>query len=237
MSTTERANSGLHSHILDKIGALEIPSNSKILDLGCGSGIMLRRLRQLGYSDLHGFDIAPPKNVDKKIGFLAGDLDCFVTPFADNTVDLVTAVEVIEHVENVGTLLTEIFRILKPTGVFLVTTPNVVSVEARFRFLILGQLKQFDVIGDPTHVYPVFPYPFAKVLRRHCLLVSESWGFPLDGSSPTSRYILRLAVKLLHVVGIRGEPSGDNLCMVIRPVPGALEISRHLKREMLTEHY
>lgn len=152
MKLVERANSGLHSHIAEKISSLKIAKNASVLDLGCGTGAFLARLGELGYTSLNGMDIAlPEKNLDG-INFKEFDLDARDMPYSDASLDLIVSVEVFEHIENMGFLVKEIARILTPRGFLIITTPNVNSIEARLRYLFLGKLKQFDEIGDPTHI-------------------------------------------------------------------------------------
>ncbi|WP_442975363.1 hypothetical protein, partial [Salmonella enterica] len=62
MSQQERANLGLHDHVIGKIQRMEPALDTSILDLGCGTGSLLRRLRGLGYGQLAGVDIAAPED-------------------------------------------------------------------------------------------------------------------------------------------------------------------------------
>ena len=237
MSTNERANAGLHPHILHRIAALVPDKSLRILDVGCGTGIMLGRLASLGYSNLHGLDIAPPDQSMAGVSFTACDLDDCKTPFEASSQDLIVSVEVFEHIENLGSLLAELARLLTNDGRLLVTTPNVHSIEARLRFLMLGRLKQFDEIGDPTHITPVFLHPFKRLLRRHDLELVEVWGYPLDGRSPTSRRALRWASGLLKWVGLHASIPGDQLCMLIRRAQSGSEVPPADKKDAVTAHY
>ncbi len=237
MKLEERANAGLHPHIVAQIEDIHAAKNCKIVDVGCGSGAMLDRLAERGYTNLWGLDIAPPPTGRPGITFVECDLDACVTPLEDESVDLAVSVEVFEHVENIGSLLAELSRILSPGGKILATTPNVHSVEARLRYLLLGRLKQFDAIGDPTHILPIFHVPFERTLRRHGFEIERSWGFPLDGSSPTSRGGLRLAAGALRAVGVKGSPDGDQLCLVIRKSADRRGGDASTKRASLTSHY
>lgn len=237
MNLEERANTGLHPHILKKIESLQAARTTRILDVGCGSGAMLDRLAERGYTQLCGLDIAPPIDARPGITFIECDLDACTTPLADGSVDLAVSVEVFEHIENIGALLAELSRVLVPGGMILATTPNVHSLEARLRYLLLGSLKQFDRLGDPTHILPIFLYPFERILSRHGFEIADSWGFPLDGSSPTSRRGLRMAAAALRLLGVRGSPAGDQLCFVIRKRREPASAQAASKRESLTSHY
>ena len=228
----QRANPGLHDQVIGAIGTMRLPTTACIVDIGCGSGAMLMSLAQAGFRKLYGVDIKPPAS-SPHITYLQGDLDdCHITLESDS-VDVVLAVEVFEHVENMGSLLSEISRVLKPEGYLLVTTPNVMSIEARLRLLLLGHLKQFDHLGDPTHIYPIFLVPFSKVLFRHGLQIVHQERFPLDGSSPSSRLPLRWLASLLRLFGLKGLPDGDNLYLQIVKLPtNAIN-----KQSLVTKHY
>lgn len=238
MAAMERANTGLHPYIIDKIVALQGDRGARIIDVGCGSGAMLAKLAALGYIALHGIDIVRPLGACAGIEFSECDLDKLETGFDAESVDLVVSVEVFEHVENLGSLLRELSRVLRPDGRMLITTPNVHSVEARLRYLLLGQLKQFDRIGDPTHITPLFIHPFTVLLRRHGLEICECWGWPIDGTSPTSRIGLRAAGRVLRALGLRASPSGDQLCLLIRKVTGVTKAHATRDKQLaVTAHY
>ena len=237
MPKLERANAGLHPHVIQKVLSRVPNRHARIVDLGCGSGAMLARLLAHGYQDLHGIDIALPADPAPGISFTEADLDAPMLPFQAGSLDLVLCVEFIEHVENPGALLREVARVLHPDGRLLLTTPNLHSVEARLRWLLLGQLKQFDSIGNPTHIAPVFSHPFVLLLQRHGLQVEQRWGFPEDGSSPTSRPTLRMAARLLRGLGLQGEPAGDQLCLWVRRSPQANASAPTDKRQAITAHY
>lgn len=237
MSLEERANAGLHPHILAQIESLQAARTSRIVDVGCGSGAMLDRLAAQGYTSLYGLDIEPPRRGRPGITFIECDLDACFTPIEDESIDLAVSVEVFEHIENIGSLLAELSRILSPGGKILATTPNVHSLEARLRYLLLGKLKQFDAIGDPTHILPIFLFSFERILQRHGFEIVRSWGFPLDGSSPTSRKGLRMAAALLRACGIKATPAGDHLCMVIQKRLEPAPADAASKQASLTSHY
>jgi SAM-dependent methyltransferase len=55
--------------------------------------------------------------------------------------DGVNLTEVIEHIENQAQLIREIARVLKPDGVVAISTPNVLNVHSRLRFLFTGFLR------------------------------------------------------------------------------------------------
>jgi SAM-dependent methyltransferase len=228
----------LHPHIAVKVRRLAPEPATRILDLGCGSGALLERLAGMGYRDLTGVDIRPPAS-GASITYRQADLDCFRLDCADGAFDLVLGVEVIEHIENPGLFLAELARLLRPGGMGLFTTPNLHSAQAKLLFGLTDRLKQFDSKGDPTHIMPIVLFPYTRLLNRHGFVVLESWGFPEDGSSPTSRPLMRLAARLLQPIVRTPIAHGDTLCLLIQrqdtPLPS--DPSSASKVALLTSHY
>jgi 2-polyprenyl-3-methyl-5-hydroxy-6-metoxy-1,4-benzoquinol methylase len=235
---SERTSGKVHEFVAERLIKLAPERDAKILDVGCGTGALLVRLHTFGFKNLYGVDIAPPLNLKGGINFFECDLDNFNVPLEAGTVDLALAVEVIEHIENIGQLLQELSRLLRPNGSIMLTTPNVHSVEARVRYLLTGNLKQFDVLGDPTHVTPIFQFPFERILRRHGFFVIEAWGFPIDGSNLTYGSSARFLANMARLFGAKDAPRGDILCMLIGQDKD-IGIARNAeqKRQALTAHY
>jgi SAM-dependent methyltransferase len=128
--------------ILDSVCAAwsaEAAKGKKILDLSCGGSDTSRMLAQLGYQVI-ATDYGTPPPVNGVTRVAGVDLNCFL-PFQPASFDAVDLVEVIEHIENQPQLLREIARVLKPDGVVLVSTPNVLNVMSRVRFLFTGFLR------------------------------------------------------------------------------------------------
>jgi SAM-dependent methyltransferase len=108
------------------IGALNRPAN--ILDAGCGSGYGAAELSGTGAS-VTGTDIsavaidhARLRYGTPTVRFLQSA--CEALPFPAAAFDVVVAFEVIEHLDRWRELLSEANRVLKSSGVFLVSTPN-----------------------------------------------------------------------------------------------------------------
>ena len=229
----------LHPHVAAKVGALAPELDTRILDLGCGSGALLERLAGMGYRQLTGVDIRPPDST-AAIRYEQADLDQFRFDAPDGSFDLALAVEVIEHIENPGLFLAEVARLLRPGGLALFTTPNLHSAQAKLLFALGDRLKQFDAKGEPTHITPIVLFPFTRLLNRHGLTVLKIWGFPLDGSSPTSRPGMRWAARLMRPLIRTQIGHGDNLCLLMqRSVASAQHTiqGNFTKTDLLTSHY
>jgi 2-polyprenyl-3-methyl-5-hydroxy-6-metoxy-1,4-benzoquinol methylase len=101
--------------------------NSSILDLGCGTGIMMNYLNKSGYKNVEGVDISEEQiNVAKSLGLNASVCDAF--SFLDNCqkYDIIFMLDFIEHFtkEEIITLMRKINKCINPGGVLILRTPN-----------------------------------------------------------------------------------------------------------------
>jgi len=99
----------------------------KLIDLACGEGFGLNIINESNSElditgiDLDEFAIVNAKNKYPNLKFLVGD--ALKLDIKSNSIDVVLAFEIIEHVPPLD-LLNEIFRILKPGGLLLLSTPQ-----------------------------------------------------------------------------------------------------------------
>jgi len=102
----------------------------KILDFGCGSGVMLPYLASLSsHVTAMDLDLLPLQLVQKKIPLAANieAVDASQTQVKDlpqNTYDLIIALDVLEHVHDLPGTLTDLLALLKPEGQLIVSVPT-----------------------------------------------------------------------------------------------------------------
>jgi SAM-dependent methyltransferase len=140
-----------------------------------------------------------------------GDLnEEFATRFGENRFDVVTCIEVIEHVENPRHLLRNARRLLSPGGILLMTTPNIESTAGRLRFLWTGELRHFGrdpAFNEPTHITPIHTLMLERALEDVGLRVVEHcYDRPLASGS---RWLPALLARLVDPV-LRGPRGGNN---------------------------
>lgn len=107
----------------DEIARLGVGPDAKVLDAGCGSGRLLDEL--VAYGDVSGLDIEPENvaaarergHVDVHEGVVE-DL-----PWPDETFDLVTCLDVVEHTQDDRVTLRELRRVTHAGGHALITVP------------------------------------------------------------------------------------------------------------------
>ena len=110
----------LHFYMRDIVA---LPREARILDLGCGTGANLEILAQ--YGQAMGADFSETALAFCKKRALPRLMlgDGMQLPIASNSLDLVTAMDSLEHIPRDNAALSEIFRILKPGGTLLATVP------------------------------------------------------------------------------------------------------------------
>lgn len=212
----ERTVPGLHDHVLKVIDGLAL-SGGRAIDLGAGSGALATRLGQ------RGFEVMTCDVTDSRfraaLPFRLVDLDDkdFAKVLGLGRFDLVTATEVIEHVEAPISFLRNISNLLVQGGVALVTSPNVDSLPARMKFLMRGTLRMLDEYGDPTHISPIFMDLLVRqYLPRTGLVLVQHGTFPIDGFIAGRAAYRRLLRPLSSCLSRRPGLAGDNNVLVLR---------------------
>jgi ubiquinone biosynthesis O-methyltransferase len=153
-----------------------------VLDLGCGGGFMAEALAQRGAAVI-GIDPAEKAiaiarshgaSQNRSIKYLVGVGETL--PLADGSMDYVVCVDVLEHVADLGEVINEVHRVLRPGGVFLFDTINrtwlaslvvVFFGERVFRILPVGT-------HDPAKFIP--PAELAMLLKTCGFSVSDFTG-------------------------------------------------------------
>lgn len=117
-------------------------AGSTLLDLGSADGAFVAVARAAGV-DAKGLDITDGL-----------DFEIHALPIESSSVDVVTAVSLIEHLSTSANMLREIHRVLKPGGSFICVTPN-------------WKYSASSFYDDPTHVRPFTPTSLAKLLKSY----------------------------------------------------------------------
>lgn len=101
----------------------------RLLDVGCGDGSYTLRMMS-GFREVEAIDIEPERldsfraHLDDPSHVTVRQMGADQLHYPDHTFDMVTAIEVMEHVQELDAALAEIRRVLTPSGWFLMTSPN-----------------------------------------------------------------------------------------------------------------
>jgi ubiquinone/menaquinone biosynthesis C-methylase UbiE len=96
-------------------------SGAVCLDIGCSGGVMAEFLR--GYGKIFGFDISADGLAYGSGGFPVVQADALAIPFKDASFDIITALDVAEHVEDDSRLFSEACRVAKKGCLVFVNVP------------------------------------------------------------------------------------------------------------------
>jgi len=147
----------------------------KILDVGCGTGRLVKFLKENGFEAL-GCDIS-----DEAIK-LSGQIkaSACALPFRKKSFEAVTAVSLIEHLKpnEAEKFLSEAERVLKPKGYLFLVTPNFWSLAR-----VLKRKKWFGYT-DPTHLQFYSPFSLKRLLKK-CHFSNFRFRFKVDQKTPS----------------------------------------------------
>jgi SAM-dependent methyltransferase len=133
----------------------------------------------------------------------------FGAQIGERSFALVTAIEVIEHMESPIGFLRNVDRLLKPEGVAIMTTPNVENTPARFKFLFTGHIRMMYINSEPTHLSPIFSDLLVRQYLPPAGLRLAEWGhYPANGyvlTRPRYACLLRLASRFLRGDSLLGD--------------------------------
>lgn len=154
----------------------------KILDCGCGEGILVEEFKSKGY-DIEGID----KNYESEF-VKAGDITNMEYP--DNQFDVVLLLDVLEHLpyNEQYSALKEIKRVLKNQGTLILSMPNIANMSARLKLLILGELSRTD--KDYNHLGERTFKEIKRILIQHNFSIKKL--FPITPTLPIIWQIITL---------------------------------------------
>ncbi|MGB7420092.1 MAG: bifunctional 2-polyprenyl-6-hydroxyphenol methylase/3-demethylubiquinol 3-O-methyltransferase UbiG [Erythrobacter sp.] len=169
----------IDAHFGGDPGSTRPLAGKSALDIGCGAGLVCEPLARLG-ADVTGVDAAS-KNVAAAaahadgagldIRYMAGEAGALDI----GTFDLVTALEVVEHVADKRAFLADVAARLAPSGLAIISTPNRTAAS---RVLLVGAAEAVGYVPRGTHHWRDFvtPEELEKLLGEIGLEVIERSG-------------------------------------------------------------
>jgi ubiquinone/menaquinone biosynthesis C-methylase UbiE len=191
------------------------PGKSNLhLDIGSGHGDLIQLLRDngvVGHSSACDYTQTLMQLDDVNVD--VANLNDEDLPYGDASFDLVTCTEVVEHLEHYRKTIREMYRVLKPSGTLVVTTPNILNLKSRMRFLAFGfynlfgplHVRESELHSTGGHINPVSYFYLA-----HSMLDAgfENITVTIDKRQNTSIFwliFLYLPIKLFSTLTLRSE--------------------------------
>lgn len=224
MSTVERvaaarASAGISAEPIYRAVLRTLDERSlggDVADLGAGTGALAHALcdrasvTSVTAVDLVDFDGRPEH---PKLRWAFGDLN-EPLPLPDESFDLVLAVELVEHLENPRAAARDWFRLLRPGGALVLTTPNNESWRALASLVVRGHFIAFTDACYPAHLTALTRTDLMRVLTE-AGFAPPRFFFTDHGDVPR---LTRLTWQRLSRGRLRGLRYSDNVgCVAVRP--------------------
>jgi 2-polyprenyl-6-hydroxyphenyl methylase/3-demethylubiquinone-9 3-methyltransferase len=185
-SSVNPARVGYFRRVLDQVLKLSYPGTAA-LDVGCGGGILAEEFAAMGFR-VTGIDPSKESlNTARKHAQSAGLSIQYQEgtgesiPFADNTYPVVYCCDVLEHVRDLPKVISEIYRVTKPGGIFFFDTLNRTFVSKLVAIKIWQEWRSTAFMPPRLHQWKMFIRP--EELKR--LLVQAGFEFKeVCGTSP-----------------------------------------------------
>jgi SAM-dependent methyltransferase len=167
----------------------------RVIDLGCATGAALAYLRERGWQTV-GVEISPSAEYarnERKLEILSLNLE--ECQFPKESFDLALASHLLEHLNEPGAFIHEVWRILQPGAYFMLTTPNIDGFQAK----LFGS-RWRSAIFD--HLY-LFSVRTLKAMLEQAGFTIEgvyTWGGLAAGTAPQP--LKRIADKIAKKMGL-----------------------------------
>ena len=159
-------------------------NETEVLEVGCGGGILSEEFARLGYRvtgiDPSGSSVRTAKSHAKEnnlsIKYETGSGE--ELPFEKNSFDVVLCCDVLEHVNDLPKVISEISRVLKSGGIFIYDTFNRTYYSKLSAIKILQEWKRWAIMPHHLHVWEMFikPSEMRSVLKENQLSWIEHTG-------------------------------------------------------------
>jgi 2-polyprenyl-3-methyl-5-hydroxy-6-metoxy-1,4-benzoquinol methylase len=197
---------GAASRLLTHCGA-----KGELLEFGAGTGDFLNHLLACGFPGrMTGTDLLPrPGLLPEEVAWIQADLNHPLGSVPDNSLDVIVSTEVIEHLENPRAVIREFWRMLKPGGKVILTTPNQESLRSLLALLFSGHYAAFQDSCYPAHITALLRKDLQRIFAEAGFQRLE-FSYTDHGYIPkwTSRTFQQISAGFLH-----GRWFSDNLLL------------------------
>jgi len=194
--------------------ASKIPGTPRILDIGCGHGDDLLRIKESlnDRCELFAVEAWEPYRrelKDKGIEALGVDIEREPFPWDDDFFDVISINQVMEHTKEIFWILGEISRILKPGGTLIIGVPNLAAWHDRLMLLLGMEPSNAHMLGG--HIRGITKQGMQKVLQADdfwkikAFAGSGFYPFPASVAKPLAKFLPNLATSIFFQVQRTGK--------------------------------
>jgi 2-polyprenyl-3-methyl-5-hydroxy-6-metoxy-1,4-benzoquinol methylase len=158
---------GLHEFTFARVKE-HVKMGATILDLAAGSGAMSKRLIDSGYNVIATDYVVENFRLHDSVPFFMADLNAGFSKGREQNFDAIVASEIIEHLENPRHFARECFKLLKPEGFLILSTPNVDCAASVAHFISDSTFQWFsDASYDlDGHITPLTQWQLDKCFKE-----------------------------------------------------------------------
>jgi len=183
----------------------------KVLDVGCGGGILAEALSELG-ANVTGIDasentIGVAKSHSRSVGsdviYIQNTIEEFISSHPNEKFDVITCLEMLEHVPSPNEIIKSCSNLLKDDGNIFFSTIN--RNPRSYLFAVIGAEYILNLLPKGTHDYEKFikPSELAKWIREAGLNSKETIG--LSYNPITGNYWLGKDIQVNYMVHAKKE--------------------------------
>ena len=185
--------------------------DKKVLDVGCGGGILAEALSELG-ANVTGIDasentIGVAKSHSRSVGsdviYIQNTIEEFISSHPNEKFDVITCLEMLEHVPSPNEIIKSCSNLLKDDGNIFFSTIN--RNPRSYLFAVIGAEYILNLLPKGTHDYEKFikPSELAKWIREAGLNSKETIG--LSYNPITGNYWLGKDIQVNYMVHAKKE--------------------------------
>jgi len=163
-----------------------IENGSRVIDLGCGEGILLYHLKKQKNCSICGVEISQDKIIEcvaKGVPVIHGNLDNGLSDYPDNSFDCVILSQTLQAVARPDKLLKDMMRVSKKSYISLI---NIGYIKARLQIAFSGKMP----------ITKSLPTPWYKTKNIHLSTIRDfeilcrELGFKIEKRIPISRHTI-----------------------------------------------